>query len=281
MYVAGIDIGSVASKVVILDEEKDIINYVVMPALPSEESASKVFSKALEDKSLSQKDIAYIVATGYGRVNVPLADRACTEILCHAVGINYLFPSVRTVIDIGGQDSKAIKISKVGRVENFIMNDKCAAGTGRFLEVMQGVLGVEFSKWGDLVAKAKSTASISSICTVFAESEVISKVTQKVLLEEIIAGVCESIAIRVGQLAKRLPVEKDICLTGGVAYNKGVVQKLGEFLGVDLLVAELPQSTGALGAALMALRDYESLKIENTSTEQTGQKPCGNKHVQL
>jgi len=260
MYVTGIDIGSVASKIVILDEERDVINYVVMPALPSEESASTVFSKALEDKSLSRKDVAYIVATGYGRVNVPFANKMYTEILCHAMGINYLLPSVRTVIDIGGQDSKAIKISNYGRVENFIMNDKCAAGTGRFLEVMQGVLGVEFSKWGDLVAKAKSTASISSVCTVFAESEVISKVTQKVPLEEIIAGVCESIAIRVSQLAKRLPIERDVCLTGGVAYNKGVVQKLGESLGVELLVAEIPQSTGALGAALMALRNYKALK---------------------
>lgn len=251
-YVAGIDIGSVASKAVIMDEDKNVISYVAMPGNPSEDSARIVFDRALEQKGLSPEYIVYIVGTGYGRVNVPFADRVWTEIRCHTVGVHHLFPSVRTVIDIGGQDCKVIKV-KDGKVEHFAMNDKCAAGTGRYLEVMEGVLGVEFSKWGEMVAKAKGAVSISSTCTVFAETEVISKITQRVPVDEIIAGICEAIAYRVGQLANRVQPEPDFCLTGGVAYNRGVVLKLSNFLGADLLIAEAAQSTGALGAALIAL----------------------------
>jgi len=166
---------------------------------------------------------------------------------------------VKTIIDIGGQDSKVIKVRE-GKVEHFVMNDKCAAGTGRFLEVMEGVLGVEFSKWGEMVANARNTASISSMCTVFAETEVISKITQRTPVDEVIAGVCEAIAYRVGQLAMRLSPEPGFCLTGGVAYNGGVVLKLSEFLGADLLIAEAAQGTGALGAALIALDSHTSLK---------------------
>jgi len=256
MYFAGIDVGSVASKAVILDGEENIVDYAVMPGLPSEESAKKIYDDLLEGSGLSASSVNYIVATGYGRVNVSFADKQCTEILCHSVGVNSLLPSVRTVIDIGGQDSKAIKISPAGRVVNFIMNDKCAAGTGRFLEVMEGVLKLELSRWGEMASRAKNTAAISSVCTVFAETEVISKVAQNVPVEEIIAGLCESIAMRVAQMAKRLPVEKDVCLTGGVARNMGVVNKLSECLEMPLLVSERPQITGALGAALIALRNY-------------------------
>jgi len=256
MYFAGIDVGSVASKALILDGEGKELSYAVISGLPSEQNARQVVNEALEGCALSFSDITHVVATGYGRVNVPFADKQHTEIICHSVGVNSLFPSVRTVIDIGGQDSKAIKISATGRVENFIMNDKCAAGTGRFLEVMEGVLKVGLDRWGELASRAENTASISSVCTVFAETEVISKIAQNVPLEDIIAGLCESIAVRVAQMARRVAVEEDICLTGGVAQNGGVAQKLSEILGAPLLIADRPQRTGALGAALLALRSH-------------------------
>jgi predicted CoA-substrate-specific enzyme activase len=256
MYFAGVDVGSVASKALVVDEEGNEVSYAVVSGLPGEQSARQVIDEALEDYGLSFADISRTVATGYGRVNVPFADKQHTEIICHSVGVNSLFPSVRTVIDIGGQDSKAIKVSQSGRVEHFIMNDKCAAGTGRFLEVMEGVLNVGLDRWGELASKATNTASISSVCTVFAETEVISKVAQNVPMEDIVAGVCESIAYRVAQMAKRVAVEKDVCLTGGVAQNQGVARKLSEILEMQLLIADRPQRTGALGAALIALRSH-------------------------
>jgi len=258
MYFAGIDVGSVASKAVVVDGDGNVISYAVIPGLPSEGSAQTVFNDVLGDSALSFSNVKYIISTGYGRFNVSFADRQYTEIICHSVGVNSLFPSARTVIDIGGQDSKAIKISPDGKVESFIMNDKCAAGTGRFLEVMEGVLKVELNRWGELASRAKNTAVISSVCTVFAETEVISKVAQNVPLEEIIAGLCESVAMRVAQMAKRLSIAKDVCLTGGVARNKGVAQKLSECLDMPLLIPERPQITGALGAALIALRNYHN-----------------------
>ena len=245
-----------ASKALVVDEEGNEVSYAVLSGLPSEQSALQVVNSALKDCGLSFADVSRTVATGYGRVNVPFANKQHTEIICHSVGVNSLFPSVRTVIDIGGQDSKAIKVSLSGRVEHFIMNDKCAAGTGRFLEVMEGVLNIGLDRWGELASSAKSTASISSVCTVFAETEVISKVAQNVPLEDIVAGLCESIAFRVAQMAKRVVVERDVCLTGGVAQNKGVAQKLSELLEMPLVIADRPQGTGALGAALIALRSY-------------------------
>ena len=158
-------------------------------------------------------------------------------------------------MDIGGQDSKAIRISPAGSVLHFEMNDKCAAGTGRFLEVMTQALGIGLEEWGDRVARAKRGVRISSVCSVFAETEVISKVAARIPIDEVLAGICESIATRVGQMARRLNMEKDVCFTGGVAANRGVVMKLEEFLGERLFVPDVPQSTGALGAALIAARE--------------------------
>ena len=257
MYVAGIDTGSVATKVVILDGNKKLVVYKVVSTPPAEAVAEKAFNQCLIDAKLSRKDITNIIATGYGRINVSFANKMRTEILCHSAGINYLFPSVRTIIDIGGQDSKAIRISETGSVLQFIMNDKCAAGTGRFLEVMARTLGIELERWGEYVASAETSTRISSVCTVFAETEIISKVTAGTLMNEILAGICDSIAIRVGQMAQRITIEKNICFTGGVASNHGVAQKIEGFLGKSVLIPQIPQSTGALGAAIIALREVE------------------------
>lgn len=253
MYV-GIDMGSVASKVVIINEDAKILSYVVNDTKADIDAvAQRLIDEALEKAHLHRRNISWIVSTGYGRVVVSFANENRTEILCHAWGVHHLFPSVRTIIDVGGQDSKAIKIDDTGRVRRFAMNDRCAAGTGRFTEVMAKALDVELDDWGKVVGSAARRTKISSICTVFAETEVISKMTQKVPLNEILAGVCESIVTRIFQLTQRLgEVTKDICFTGGVANNLGIIQVLEDKLGEKLLIPEIPQSTGALGAAFLA-----------------------------
>jgi len=256
MYVVGIDMGSVAAKVMIMGDNDEVLSYVVADAKPDAEAlAKRLMNEALEQAHLRSEDISYIVSTGYGRVNVPFAAENRTEIMCHALGVYHLFPSVRTVIDIGGQDSKCIRMDDKGRVQNFVMNDKCAAGTGRFTEVMGRALDISFDRWGEVVSSAPRRARISNVCTVFAESEVISKMTEKVPLNEILAGVCEAIVTRVIQMIQRMgAVEKDVAFTGGVANNKGVAQILAEKLGVDLFIPKIPQSTGALGACYLAKR---------------------------
>jgi len=254
MYVAGIDMGSAAAKVMIMGDSAEVLSYVVAEAEPDAETLGRrLMTEALKQAHLSWKGISYIMSTGYGRVTIPFATESRTEIMCHALGIHHLFPSVRTVIDIGGQDSKGIRIDDRGRVRNFAMNDRCAAGTGRFTEVMARALDVPLDRWGELVASAPRRARISSTCTVFAESEVISKIAEKVPLNEILAGVCESIVARVFQMVQKMgAVEKDVAFTGGVANNKGVARILEEKLGVDLFIPEIPQSTGALGACYLA-----------------------------
>ncbi len=257
MNVAGIDMGSVATKVVLLGDADEVLSYTVASARPDAEAlAWSLLNQALVEARLKREDLSYIVGTGYGRYIVPFANENRTEIMCHAVGVNHLFPTARTIIDIGGQDSKAIRITKDGRVRDFVMSDRCAAGTGRFCDVMAKVLRVPLEKWGEMLATASKRAKISSTCTVFAETEVISQVAQKTPVNEIIAGLCESLTSRVLQMAQRLgfEIEPDICFTGGVAMNAGIVQVLKENLGESLLVPEQPQSTGALGAAILAKR---------------------------
>jgi predicted CoA-substrate-specific enzyme activase len=258
MYVAGIDIGSVAAKFLIMGEEGEVVSYAVAETTPDVDgTAEGIRRRALEEAGLKLEDIKYVVSTGYGRYTVPFAQENRTEIICHATGVHNLFPSVRTIIDIGGQDSKVIRVDETGRVKNFTMNSKCAAGTGRFTEVMARALGIELSRWGEVVASAENRAKISNICTVFAESEVISKIMQKVPLNEILAGVCEAIVTRVYESVHRVGnVEPDVAFTGGVANNLGVRQILQEKVGYPLLIPEIPQSTGALGAAYLARSYY-------------------------
>lgn len=252
MYTLGLDFGSTASKGVVLKDGKEVVATATITSGTGTSGPMRV-KEALESKSeLKEEDMAAIVVTGYGRMTYKGADKQISELSCHARGVNFLIPEARTVIDIGGQDAKALKLDRNGKLSNFVMNDKCAAGTGRFLDVMSGILETEVSNLGDLSEKATEVVSISSTCTVFAESEVISHLSAGVDIENIVAGIHASVAGRVSGLAKRVGIEEKVVMVGGVARNKGVVKAMEEALGVKIEVPEYAQLTGALGAALFA-----------------------------
>jgi predicted CoA-substrate-specific enzyme activase len=212
--------------------------------------ANKVMEEALQRAGLSFEQITYVVATGYGRMVVPFADRQITELTCHARGISHLFPNVRLAIDIGGQDSKALKIHN-GKLLDFVMNDKCAAGTGRFLEIIAGTLNLKIDDLGKISLQSQHRVQISSVCTVFAQQEVIQRLSEGLPLEDIVAGIHDSIASRVVRMADRLSVEPDVLFTGGVARNVGVARALEARLGCPVLVPAEPMLSGAFGAALL------------------------------
>ena len=256
MLTMGIDIGSASSKVVILEDGVKIISAEVIQLGTGSSGPKKVIDQALTNAGLTIKDIDRVVATGYGRFNVEEADKQISEISCHAKGIAFLVPTARTIIDIGGQDAKAIKLDDKGNVKQFFMNDKCAAGTGRFVDVMARVLEVELSEMQDYDSKAAEAAAVSSTCTVFAESEVISLLSNGVAKENIIAGVHQSVASKACGLANRGGIEDDVVMCGGVAQNAGVVRAISRQLNRPVIVAPNPQITGALGAAIFA---YEQL----------------------
>jgi predicted CoA-substrate-specific enzyme activase len=248
-YFAGVDIGSTMTKVVIMDGE--VLASVIGPTGPEHRKlANRVMEEALNKANLSFDAITYLVATGYGRINVPFADRQITEISCHARGVSHLLPGVKTVIDIGGQDSKAIKL-KDGRAVDFVMNDRCAAGTGRFLEVTAEGLGVKLEDMGRLSLEAKNRVEIGSTCTVFAAQEVVAQLAAGAALADIIAGLHEAIASRVIGMARRLKIEREVAVTGGGAKNIGLVRALEAKLGYPVLVPPEPLLTGAIGAALL------------------------------
>jgi predicted CoA-substrate-specific enzyme activase len=248
-YFAGVDIGSTMTKVVIMN--RAVLDSVIGPTGPEHRKlANRVMEQALAKAKLSFADITYVVATGYGRINVPFADKQITEISCHARGVSYLLPRVRTVIDIGGQDCKAIKL-KEGRAVDFVMNDKCAAGTGRFLEVTAEGLGVKLEDMGRLSLEAKNKVEIGSTCTVFAAQEVVAQLSAGVPLPDIIAGLHEAIATRIYGMARRLKIEREVAITGGGAKNIGLVKALEAKLGYPVLVPPEPLLTGAIGAALL------------------------------
>jgi predicted CoA-substrate-specific enzyme activase len=249
MYFAGIDIGSTMTKIVIMDDE---INSQVIGPTGAEHRhlANKVMEEALSKAGIAFDELTYVVATGYGRINVPFADKQITEITCHAKGVSSIFPSARTVIDIGGQDAKGIKIAG-GKVVNFVMNDKCAAGTGRFLEVIADALGLKLEEMGELSLQSKEKVRISNTCTIFAEQEVVSKIADGVPIEDILAGLHEAIASRVFHMVEKMKIEKDVAMTGGVAKNVGMVKALEDLLGSPVLIAREPLLTGAIGAAIL------------------------------
>ena len=256
MYFAGIDIGSTMTKVVLTDEAGTRRAVVKGPTGPEyRRLANEVMQQALNQASLSIEDISYIVATGYGRLSVPFADRQITELSCHARGVSSLFPNVRTAIDIGGQDAKCMKIAN-GRLIDFVMNDRCAAGTGRFLEVTAATLGIRLEDMGDISLRATKKIKISSMCTIFAQQEVVALLSQGEEPETILAGLHEALASRVAALARRLGTEPDCVLTGGVAKNTGMVKAMRESLQREILVPDEPLITGALGAAILAQETY-------------------------
>ena len=262
-YFAGIDIGSTMTKVVIISDRLEAS--LIGPTGPEHRKlANKVMEEALSLAGIRFGDLKYIVATGYGRINVPFADKQVTEITCHARGLHHVLPTVKTVVDIGGQDSKGIKI-KDGKVTDFVMNDKCAAGTGRFLEVIADALGVPLGELGALSLTAAHAAPISNTCTVFAEHEVINQLASGESVANLIAGIHDAVATRVYALVRKLKVEQDVAVTGGGAKNIGLVKALENKFGYPLKVPPEPLITGALGAALIGKETYDKAVLAGES----------------
>jgi len=254
--VAGCDIGSVAGKAVLFDGMQ-ILSSVVIPSKPLPlKTAEELLDKAAKQAGVSLGDIKYIVGTGYGRVHVPNAQKTVSEIACHAKGAAWLCKDVATLIDIGGQDSKVISLASdgSGKVMDFAMNDKCAAGTGRFLEVMARAFEIPIGQFGERAMRAERFVGISSQCTVFAESEVICLIAQGNEMDQIIAGICDAVAARVSALVSRVGLREKVYMSGGVAKNTGVRHALQRRLGVTMweLTGD-PLITGALGAAVLAM----------------------------
>ncbi len=251
MFTAGIDIGSTITKIVLKNEAGVRAAVIVPTGAEHRRMAHQVMSDALANCGLSFEEIDYIVATGYGRINVPFADKQVTEITCHMRGVLSLFPNVRTIIDIGGQDSKGIKV-KDGRLVDFIMNDKCAAGTGRFFEVIADVLGVKLEEIGQRSLLSEHPAGISNLCTVFAEQEALLRLSEGTSIEDILAGIHKANASRIYSMVGKIKIEKDVVITGGGAKNIGLVKALEQKIGFPVVVPPEPLITGALGAALIA-----------------------------
>ncbi|MDY6826202.1 MAG: acyl-CoA dehydratase activase [Bacillota bacterium] len=255
MPVAGIDVGSLTAEVVIM-EKGEIKQYVILPTgSNSKTAAERAMQEALQASNLDRADLDCIIATGYGRISIDFADKKVTEITCHGRGAYYWNDDIRTIIDIGGQDSKVIRLNDRGRVVDFAMNDKCAAGTGRFLEVMAQTLEVELEDLADLSEKAKEVVSISSMCTVFAESEVVSLIARGLPREDIARGLHRSVADRTAGLVHRVGLMEKVMFTGGVAKNQAMIRALNEKLKTNLIIPPEPQIAGALGAAILAAEE--------------------------
>ena len=258
VYVMGIDSGSTSTNAVILNGNREIIaSAVIRTGAKSSESAQRILEGILQKANLQRSDLTKIVSTGYGRVSIPFADENVTEISCHGKGAHYLNPEIRTILDIGGQDSKAIHLNEKGDVTDFVMNDKCAAGTGRFLEIMARTLEVDISELGPLSLKSTENIEISSMCSVFAESEVISLIAQNKETSDIAHGIHMAIAAKAISLMRRVGLEPGYMMTGGVAKNPGVVKVLEEQLKAPLFISEEPEIVGALGAALYGLENVD------------------------
>ncbi len=252
-YTAGMDSGSTSTNVVILDKDCQIVSYAIVPTgARSLDGAYRALEQALQKAGLKKEDINRIVSTGYGRISINFADQDVTEITCHAKGVYFLDSSVRTIIDIGGQDSKVIRLDEEGNVTDFVMNDKCAAGTGRFLDMMARTLEMDLGVMSKLGLQWNEEIVISSMCTVFAESEVISLIAQNKEIPDIVHGLNQSVASKIYALVKRVQGVGPYMMTGGVANNKGVVRAIEEKLGQPLLIWQIPDLCGALGAALLA-----------------------------
>ena len=254
MYVMGIDSGSTSTNAVIMDQDRQIKAFsVVRTGAKSGVSADRVLKDVLEKAGLQREDIGWIVSTGYGRVSIEFADENVTEISCHGKGAHYFNPDVRTILDIGGQDSKGIRLNENGEVRDFVMNDKCAAGTGRFLEMIARTLEVSLDELGAIALTSQEKIEITSMCSVFAESEVISLIANNKEKADIADGVCHAIANKAFGLLRRAGMEPEFMMTGGVAKNPGVVRAVEEKIGAKLYICKEPEIVGATGAALYAL----------------------------
>lgn len=254
MYVMGIDSGSTSTNAVIMNADKKIIaSTVVRTGAKSADSAARALEEVLKAAGLIKDDLFYIVSTGYGRVSIDFADENVTEISCHGRGAHYFNPAIRAILDIGGQDSKAIHLNQAGEVTDFVMNDKCAAGTGRFLEMIARTLEIDVSELGPAALTSTEEIEITSMCSVFAESEVISLIANNKEKPDIAWGVCKAIANKAYSLLKRVGMEEEFMMTGGVAKNPGVVKAVEERIGSKLYICQEPEIVGAAGACLYAL----------------------------
>jgi predicted CoA-substrate-specific enzyme activase len=259
MIYGGIDAGSRSIKVVLIDDHQQVLETGIRDqGIQQTELAHSLYNEVLHKVGLSTEDVVYTVATGYGRDALDFANTTITEITCHARGVHHLVSEVRTIIDIGGQDSKLIRLDHDGRVRDFVMNDRCAAGTGRFLEVVAQRLEIALESLGQYGQKANKPATISSMCVVFAETEIIGLLASGESRENIIAGVEKSIASRIASMAGR-NINDPILFTGGVALIPGMNQVLTEALNRPVANVETPQMTGALGAALLAVKQHRIL----------------------
>ncbi len=258
---AGVDIGSTSTKAVILDDSEKIVAYHIIPSGSDFKKSSRAsFEAALEKARVETADVQLVVSTGYGRYITDLTSKAVTEITCCARGARHLVPDVRTIIDVGGQDVKVIKVSEEGKVTDFALNDKCAAGTGRFLERIAASLGLSIEEMAELSLKSAHKIAISNTCTVFAESEVISRISNGEPLEDIVRGLHSALASRIAGLAQRVGVQPVLLLCGGGAKNAGLVRELEELLGEVKLPPEDidPRLVPAIGAALFAKEFFEN-----------------------
>jgi len=253
-YAAGIDVGSTQSKAVLLDLSRAVVGRTLIDTGANViHAGQRALDNLLNDSGVSRSDVGFVVGTGYGRYKIEAGDDQVTEISCHARGAQMLFPGTRTVIDMGGQDTKAIKVGPDGEVIDFSMNDKCAAGTGRFLAGAADVLGLTLDEIGEISLTGTKPIRLTSVCTVFVESDILSHLAQKQKVEDILAGVHLAIATRTIGLVRRVGMERDVTFTGGVARNIGMVRALEGKLGVSLNVSADSQFTGAIGAALFAM----------------------------
>lgn len=254
IYTAGIDVGSAQTKGIIINDRLEIVSRVLIDTgAYVTRAAERCFDEALKQPGLRREDVAYVVGTGYGRYKVTFGDTQITEISCHARGASYIFPGTRTVIDMGGQDVKGIKVGEGGEVKDFVMNDKCAAGTGRFLGNAADVLSLSLDEIGKLSLLAKYPVRLTTVCTVFVESDIMSYLAQGKKVEDILGGVHSAIAARTISLVRRVGIEEEVTFTGGVSRNIGMVRALEDKLGMKLNVSPESHFTGALGASLFAL----------------------------
>ena len=254
VYVGGADIGSTTAKVAILDGDRKIAATSLGPTGASiVESAQRRFKEAVDAAGIDEHEVEFVVGTGYGRFKIPFGNAQITEISCHARGANYLFPGTRTIVDIGGQDTKAIGTDARGEVVDFCMNDKCAAGTGRFLDNAAQTLGLSVDDIGPVSLRSQKTLRITNVCTVFVESEIMSHVARGETVEDVLRGVHNAIAVRSIALLRRVGISPEVTFTGGVSRNAGMVRALEDQLGTKVNVSPLSQYIGAIGAALFAL----------------------------
>ncbi len=269
MIFAGVDVGSMTAEAVLIDDDELLASSIIVATPNPVTSATLVRDAVLKDSGVPAQDLAYCVSTGYGREKIPFAEHDISEISCHGKGAFWADPSIRTIIDVGGQDCKVIRIDEEGDLKDFVMNDKCAAGTGRFLEGVAKTMGVHVSELGPMALEGVDPVPITSICTVFTQFDVMTFLADGRSREDIGFGVAEALAVRVNRLVKRVGVEANVCITGGVAKNEAVVQATENVLGHEVSPLRIdPQIVGALGAALFARERHarSSTRVETVAS---------------